>query len=133
MNNRKPIGPSTYIAMGAILVILLAGYFFGLTSRGSGLRVGYSDSYTGSQWQARYMLLTGFRERTVNIGNEAATLHVEITTDGGAVDLTVTDMQGNVVYSQENIPTSSFDVEIPGTVIVRVTGADHSGSFLFQW
>lgn len=133
MNKRKSIGPSTYIAMGVILVILLAGYFFGLTSRGSGLRVGYSDSYTGSQWQARYLLLTGFRERTVNVGNEAATLHVEITTGGGTVDLTVKDMEGNTVFYQENIPTSSFDIAIPGTVIVRISGEGHNGSFLFQW
>lgn len=133
MQQKKPIGPGTWLALAAVLVILFAGYFLGLTSRGSGLRVGYSDSFTGNTWEARYLLLTGFRERTVNVAGETAMLHVKITTDGGTVDLAVKDMAGNTVFYQESIPTSSFDIEIPGAVTVRITGGDHSGSFSLSW
>ena len=118
---------------GAILVPLLTGPLGSLTAHGSGLRIGYTDSSTGDAWQARYQLLSGWRERTVNTDGQASTLHIDITTDGGTVDLAVKDIAGNTVFYQESIPTSSFDIEIPGTVTVRVTGEDHRGSFYITW
>ncbi len=133
MHKKKPIGPGTWLALCAMLVILFAGSYFGLTARGSGLRVGYSDSFHGNAWQARYLLLTGFRERTVNISNEPAILHAEITTESGTVSLTVTDMDGNVIFFREAIPSTAFDINIPGKVTVRVTGTGHKGSFILSW
>lgn len=118
---------------GAILVPLLAGPLGGLTAHGSGLRIGYVDSYTGDSWQARYQLLSGWRERTVNADGKAATLHVEITTESGTVRLTVADEAGTVVFDRADIPTSTFDVEITGKITVRVTGEDHRGSFYITW
>ena len=128
----KKASAAVFLALVAILVPLLAGPLLGLTASGSGLRVGYSDSFTGDTWQARYQLLTGFRERVVNTSGDPATLHAEITTESGSVSLTVTDILGNVVFSQKDIPTSTFEIEIPGKVTIRVTGSGHRGSFLLH-
>lgn len=118
---------------GAILIPLLAGPLGGLTAYGSGMRIGYADNLTGDTWQARYQLLSGWRERAVNTDSQATMLHIEISTDSGTVRLTVTDESGTVVFDQSNIPTSAFDVDISGKVTVRITGEDHRGSFCITW
>ena len=47
--------------------------------------------------------------------------------------MTVTDENGNVIYDQQRIETSSFEIEISGKVIVKITGEDHKGSFSLSW
>lgn len=130
---RKGSSIAYLLLVGAIVIPLLVGPFVGLTTHGSGLRVGYSDSFTGDTWQARYLLLSGFRERVINADDTPAILRADIVTDSGAVSLTVTDMDGTMIFHQESIPTASLEIEIPGQVTVRITGGDHSGSFKLSW
>lgn len=133
MKKKKPIGKSTYIAFGLLIAILLGSQLFGLTARGSGLRVGYSDSYDGHSWEAKYLLHTGFRERTVNVDNQPGSLHLVVTTESGTFGVTITDMSGNVIHKEEYSDSQELDIDIPGKVIVRVTGAGHKGSFSIRW
>ncbi len=129
----KPIGKALCIALAVLLVILLAGPALGISSRGSGLRVGYADSFHGNTWEARYALFTGYRERTVNISGGTATLHVNVTTNDGSFGLRVTDTEGNTLYEEAFADSRSFDIEIPGKVTVRVMGEGHSGGFSISW
>lgn len=79
------------------------------------------------------MLHQGFRERTVNVGNQPAMLHVEIATDEGTFGIIVTDMEGTVLLEESFTDSRSFDIEIPGRVTVRVKGTEHKGSFKISW
>lgn len=129
---RKSPGKSAWVML-AIVLLLLAMPFLGLSARGSGLRVGYVDSFTGDCWKASYALHSGFRERAVNVGGGPAVLHVEVTTEDGTFGLRVTDREGNVLYDEKFSNSRSFDVDIPGKVTVRVIGEGHKGSFSISW
>lgn len=62
-------------------------------------------------------------------GRFTGTLHIDVTTEEGAIPMEITDDGGKVVFCEEDIGTVSFDVEVPGGVTVRVVGDKHKGSF----
>lgn len=58
---------------------------------------------------------------------------MEVTTEAGALALTVEDAQGNVIWAEQALPTGSFDLAVAGPVTVRLQGEGHSGSFRLEW
>lgn len=121
------------VCIAVVLVLVIAFTASGLASGGSGLRVGWAEGKTMDSWSATYSYHDGYRERTINTDGEPTRLHVEVLSTTGSFGLVVTDTDGNVIFEQENIETSSFDIELPGTVKVRVIGDDHKGSFSMSW
>jgi len=129
---RKSPGKTAWVML-AIVIVLFAMPFLGLSTRESGLRAGYAGSFTGNRWEASYVLHSGFRERAVNVGGGAAVLHVGVTTEDGTFGLRVTDREGNVLYDEKFSDSRSFDIDIPGKVMVRVIGEGHRGAFSISW
>ena len=117
------------IAVIIFAVILTSG----LTSSGSGLQMGWVETNTSDYWSATYAFHDGYQQRTINTGGEPATLKVEIVSSSGELGMTITDENGNVIYQEDKIETSSFEIEIPGKVTVKITGEDHKGSFSLSW
>ena len=60
-------------------------------------------------------------------------LEVEIVSSSGELGMTVTGENGNVIFDQQGIETSSFEIEIPSKVIVKIIGEEHKGSFSLAW
>ena len=58
---------------------------------------------------------------------------MEIVSSSGEIGMTVLDEKGNLIYDQQGIETSSFEIEISGKVIVKITGEDHKGSYSLRW
>ena len=117
----------------AVIALLLFVYAGGIATSGSGLRVGWVENNTLDNWTARYAFFDGSRRRTVNADGGPTVLVADITTASGDLGLTVADEQGNVLFSQQGIETSSFEIELPGKATVTVTGDDHKGSFSLSW
>ena len=122
-----------YIWIGAVVlavgIVLASGSF----SMGSGLRVGWSERKSQDSWYASYAWYDGWRQRTVNWNGEADILYAEICTEAGELGLTVTDREGNILFSEENVGTESFEIPIAGKVMVRIDADGHSGSLLLYW
>ena len=117
------------IAVVIFVVILRSG----VAPTGSGLQMGWVESNTRDHWSATYAFHDGYQQRTINTDGEAAVLEVEIVSSSGEIGMTVTDENGNVIYDQQRIETSSFEIEISGKVTVKITGEDHKGSFSLSW
>ena len=113
-----------------IFVIILRS---GVAPTGSGLQMGWVESNTRDHWSATYAFHDGYQQRTINTDGEATVLEVEIVSSSGEIGMTVTDENGNVIYDQQGIETSSFEIEISGKVIVKITGEDHKGSYSLRW
>lgn len=113
-----------------IFVVILRG---GVAPSGSGLQMGWVESNTRDHWSATYAYHDGYQQRTINTDGEPTVLKVEIISSSGEIGMTVTDESGNVIYDQQWIDTSSFEIEIPGKVTVKITGEDHKGSFSLSW
>ena len=117
------------IAVVIFVVILRSG----VAPTGSGLQMGWVESNTRDHWSATYAFHDGYQQRTINTDGEATVLEVEIISSSGEIGMTVTDENGNVIYDQQGIETSSFEIEISGKVTVKITGEDHKGSFSLSW
>ena len=117
------------IAVVIFVVILRSG----VAPTGSGLQMGWVESNTRDHWSATYAFHDGYQQRTINTDGEPTVLEVEIVSSSGEIGMTVTDENGNVIYDQKGIETSSFEIEISGKVIVKITGEDHKGSYSLSW
>ena len=117
------------IAVVIFVVILKSG----VASSGSGLQMGWVESNTRDHWSATYAFHDGYQQRTINTDGETTVLQVEIVSSSGEIGMTVTDENGNIIYDQQRIETSSFEIEISGKVTVKITGEDHKGSFSLSW
>ena len=117
------------IAVVIFVVILRSG----VAPTGSGLQMGWVESNTRDHWSATYAFHDGYQQRTINTDGEATVLEVEIISSSGEIGMTVMDEKGNIIYDQQGIETSSFEIEISGKVTVKITGEDHKGSFSLSW
>ena len=129
-NKRDWIWICGWIVGMAILMLVLKS---GFASTQSGLQMGWIESNTRDHWSATYSFHDGYVQRTINTDGEPSTLEIEIVSSSGEIGMTVTDENGNVIYNQQGIETSSFEIEISGKVTVRITGEDHKGSFSLSW
>ena len=117
------------IAVVILVVILRTG----VASSGSGLQMGWVESNTRDHWSATYAFHDGYQQRTINADGEPTVLEVEIVSNSGEIGMTVTDENGNVIFDQQGIETSSFEIEIPNKVIVKIISEEHKGSFSLSW
>lgn len=111
------------VAVIAVIVTAVCGF----ASTRSAMRVGYVGSEGWSSWSGRYMLLDGTMQKSIHPSGD--TLHVAVETKSGTISLAIKDTDSNVIFDEEDIATTSFDVEIPAEVIVRITADNHKGSF----
>ena len=105
----------------------------GVSSTGSGFQMGWSESSGRDYWSAAYAFHDGFQQRTINIDGEPTVLKAEIVSASGELGMTVADENGNILYDQQQIGTSSFELDISGKVVVTITGQAHKGSFSLSW
>ena len=124
-----------WIAATLVLVLALAGGMSvsGLASSGSGRILGWSEGKSLDSWNASYVLLQGYRQRTVNIKDEPATLHISAVTEEGSFTLLVTDSRGQILFEEEYTAFMTLNIPIPGKVQVRIIGEDLRGSFSMTW
>lgn len=115
-----------------LLVIIAAVVFFvfrltgGFTVR-SGTRIGYIGKESRSSWSGTYISFDGMMKKTIYPKGDM--LHVRIETESGTISIEMKDAHGKIVFEKENIETSSFDVEVPEKVVVRIEADHHKGSF----
>ena len=119
-----------WIPAAVILALVVKS---GFVSTQSGLQMGWVESNTRDRWSASYALHEGYVSRTINTDGEPTVLYIEIVSDSGAIGMTITNENGNVIYVEEEIGTSSFALEIPGKVTVKITGEKHRGSYCLSW
>lgn len=120
---------------GCVIAVVIFVFILrsGVAPTGSGLQMGWVESNTRDHWSATYAFHDGYQQRTINTDGEPTVLEVEIVSSSGEIGMTVADENGNVIYDQQGIDTSSFEIEITGKVTVKITGEDHKGSFSLTW
>lgn len=130
VNRRDRIWICCCVAAVVIFVVILRP---GVASSGSGSKIGWVERNTRDHWSATYAFHDGYQLRTINTNGEPTILRVEIVSSSGEIGMTVTDENGNIIYDQRGIETSSFEIEISGKVTVKITGEDHKGSYSLSW
>lgn len=109
------------------LIAILAAGVCGFASTRSAMRIGYVGSEGWSNWSGRYMMLDGTMQKSIHPDGD--TLHVAVETKSGAISIEIRNADGTVIFEEENMETTSFDVQASGKVVVRITADNHKGSF----
>jgi hypothetical protein len=81
-----------------------------------------------------YEKFSGTKTKTMTI-DEPSEVDVDITTESGSLDLTITDKDGNSYYAGSDIPTSNFSVKLDkaGEYEIKAEADNHKGSCEITW
>lgn len=129
MKYRPKTWKGTLLIVAAVVAAIAAARFFGIGTFRSAIRVGYTGSEGQDSWSASYILLDGWLERTLRLGDTPVTLHIRTETDSGSISVRITDPGGRLLFDENCMENASFDLEASGSVIVRITAENHTGGF----
>lgn len=117
------------VLLSVLIPLLLVPCLISATGAASysAVRIGFITSYTRQEWSASYRRLDG--TMTKKIYPESDTYIIEINTQEGSLSIEMTDSNGNTVFSAVNLPSSVYEVTLSDTTKVKITAADHRGSF----
>ena len=120
-------GKSAILAVVVILVILLVTGNIGIT-RSQALRIKSKEFATKTQWSVEHQFCDGYMSRTMQAANEED-VQIVVVTEEGNISIKIEDMDGNIIFEQEEIPSGNYPVKLDGKYKVRVEFEDHRGSF----
>ncbi len=123
--DQQPLWKSlvTLLPILALVGLLL---FQGPATSRSATRILFTESGGWHQWEAGYKRLDGTMSRTLHPEGPEYLLTVE--TEDGLLDITITS-GGEVVFSQDSLPTGAWPLTLEGVTQITVTAQDHKGSF----
>ncbi|AEY66436.1 hypothetical protein [Clostridium sp. BNL1100] len=121
-----------YILLIIVLtIILLSGCTYGSYSSTRAVEIS-----TSSQMSMSYEKFNGYKATSIKVkeGNPVD-VNVDIVSNTGKLDMSITDEKDHSVYEGKDIPTSSFSVSLdkPGDYKLKVSGEKHSGSYKITW
>ena len=123
---------STVLIIVIVVALIATANFFGIGTMRSATRIGYVGTDGLRSWTASYSMLDGKLKHTIHPKDTQGTIHVEVVTESGSISIEMKDADGNVIFDEDNIATSSFDVNISGKVVIRIEADKHKGSFSIE-
>lgn len=123
---------STVLIIVIVVALIAAANFLGIGTMRSATRIGYVGNDGLRNWTASYSMLDGKLKHTIHPKNTQGTIHVEVVTESGSISIEMKDADGNVIFDEDNIATSTFDVSISGKVVIRIEADKHKGSFSIE-
>ena len=118
-----------------VSVVLGALYFTGAPF--DRYSVGVSESRWGNHWNASYHELNGYKQRRISLNEGTHTFTIEITTESGELNLSITGQDGTEYYKGSNLPTSAFQVQVDlaakDKLTLRVDAEGHRGGYKIKW
>lgn len=114
------------LGMVAFVWVMTAG---GLGTTRSGVRMGFWENASRTGWTAEYSYMDGYMQRNLRTADNADGITIVIETEEGSIAVEIKDEAKNVIFSQKNMESGTYEVEASGKYIVRVTAEDHKGGF----
>lgn len=127
-NKTKNLISVALIVITVVTLIAIAN-FLGIGTMRSATAIGYVSNDGWRNWSASYTMLDGTLTRTIRPKDTQEKIHVEVVTEDGSISIEMKDADGNVIFDEDNIETSTFDVNLSGKVVVRIEADKHKGSF----
>lgn len=113
------------IAIAAVIIVNAAG----LSTTRSATRIGYTGKEGWRNWTGSYVYLDGTMRKTLHPKTVPGVYHIAVETQAGSISIELLDADGNVIFSQTDIETGEFDVEVSGRIVAKITAKGHRGSF----
>lgn len=132
MKNKTKSFRSVILIIFVVLTLIAAVNFLGIGTMRSATRIGYIEQSGWRNWSASYTMLDGKMKHTLRPKDTQKTLHVEVVTEDGSISIEMTDKDGNVIFDENNIESSAFDVSVSEKVVVRIEADKHKGCFSIE-
>ena len=120
-------------SMVMILIVVLISFgsiYLTKTLGVNATRIAYVGNSGWSSWNGSYGSLDGTMQKTIHPKTDM--LHIEVETDSGAISVEIEDAEGKVILDEYDIGTESFDVDVSGKVVIKITADSHKGSFSIE-
>ncbi len=93
-----------------------------------------TESSGDGYWRMTYESFDGNMERWISLsGADEYTFSVDIVTDSGSLALSVTNSEGETMYSGIQSGAFSFMADEEGDYVISFEADKHSGSFSIEW
>jgi len=120
---------ATVVGLCGLVLFIVVAYALGFNTTRLATRIGYTGHEWLDSWSGKYVCLDGSMTKTIQTNSDQDAIHVEVVTESGSISITMTDSEGNTVFEADDIETSEFNVDVSGSVKVRITADKHRGSF----
>lgn len=120
---------STALIIVIVVMLIAAANFLEIGTMRSATCIGYVGNDGRRSWTASYSMLDGKLKHTIHPKDTQGTIHVEVVTEDGSISVEMKDADGNVIFDEDDIATSTFNVNISGKVVIRIKADKHKGSF----
>lgn len=127
MNFKPKDKKRTIIILIVAAVAIGIAYFTGFASTRTAMKIGYLGHEGWSSWSGSYVMLNGPMKKTLHPNGEV--LNVTVVTKSGTLSIEIKDVDGNVIFDEDNIGTKTYNVDVSGKVSVRIKADNHKGSF----
>ena len=87
------------------------------------------ESSTGTSWKQSHALLSGKEVRNLSLGDEPKEMEIEIVTEKGKIDLTITGSDGEKILFLDDAETGNYEFKASGKIKIEVKAENHKGSF----
>ncbi len=94
------------------------------------------ENNTPNMMSMSYERFNGYKATSIKVKEaNPIDVNVDIVSNKGKLDISITDKDGESVYKGKDVPTSSFVVTLDkaGDYKLKVQGHKHSGSYKITW
>ena len=111
MKENRTSNKSTFIVLGITFVIVgILAVVKVIHNSGNNASIGWVEHKQSDLWAADYSYFTG--TQTNNLQGQNAKLNIDVETDDGNLEISVKDIDDNVLFSETISETTFFSVEV---------------------
>ena len=109
------------------IIMLFSGCGFN-----SGIALMKIESSTKTSWNQSHDFLSGTEKHNLYLGKEPQEMIIEVITEAGEIDITITDKNGEEIIFLDNAKTGIYEFIAEGKIKITINAKDHHGSFEFK-
>ena len=110
-------------------VLLCVTMLFSACGFNSGIALMRIESSTKTSWTQSHDFLTGTEKRSLFLESEPQEMEIEVLTEEGEIDITVTGKNGEEIFVLEDAKTGTYEFTAEGKIRITVKAVGHRGSF----
>ena len=123
------------IFVAGILLFIAFVNSLGVGTFRSATSIAFLSKETKTYWSASYAYLNGTIRRNFWIEKENRNdIKINVKTEEGMLGIEIEDLDGNMIFSKEDVGTNIFEVPIKDEekVVIRIKAEKHKGSFVVE-
>ena len=129
MKYRPKNAKQAIVIVVIVVTAVLLMNVWGIGTNRTGYRMGYVSNNGWSDWVTSYAFLNGTLDHTIHPKATPETYYIQVETESGNLSIQIMDKDGNTIFSETDIGSEIFSIEVQGNFSVHITAHNHKGGF----